>query len=209
MRVTRFALIALLTGTSLGGCSSGGPGFESFGDGGTINPNNPPAESWALPYLPLKKGLEWTYRMTKADGTVGTACENNGGSLKVTITDDSPDNGVPTYTLTYAPACFYEQMALHINAGGKLSETSLGGTYNYLEFPPVQGEQWAAGGASGAGYSWAEHQASITVQGVAYDDCWKRTYNGGFDWYCKDVGMVHMVANVWQDASWELTAKNF
>jgi hypothetical protein len=164
-------------------------------DGASVSP-------YALPYLPLSTGLSWTMKMTMADGSIGTSCENDGSMLTVTVTDSDAASATESYT----PGCFYDSIDYAISGG----IVSTGG-YEIYAFPPTQGGSWAGSGASSATYEWDQHFDSYTVAAGTFMDCWHLSINsGGYEQVlCKDVGVVLSAGTQFQDYRWELVSKSF
>ncbi len=174
-------------GTSGQGTSTGTePIGSSSGDA------DPPPD-FATPHFPLQLGLQWTYRLTRTDGSIGADCINDGREHVQTVTDET--GGV--FTKTEAPYCYSASLQFRIE--DPFVDVNNGAWYHQLLLPPVQGETWAAGGASGASYIWDEHHATYTVEAGVFEDCWRRKQQGYDVWelYCRDVGMVESYYDAW------------
>ncbi len=189
-----------LGSTSGGGDTTGGetPGAESStgrgpADDGSSTGDEPVAPDYATPHFPLEVGLQWSYRLTRTDGSVGQDCLDDGATHVMTVTDDA--GGV--FTRTEEPYCYFS--ALEFRVDGPYVEVNSGAWYHHLLLPPQQGESWPAGGASGASYVWDEHHETYTVEAGTFTDCWRRKQQGYDVWeiYCRDVGMVESFYDAW------------
>lgn len=162
--------------------------------------------AFATPYFPLQLGLQWKYRQTLFDGTIGTGCYDDGSTLTLQIGDFS--SGV--YSMQYQPACFYATIGYRVN-GNLVTESTSGGTYTAFDFPPVLNKTWAAGGVSGATYIWDMHYDTYTVAAGTFTDCFRWKQQGYETWQivCNGVGAVLSAGHSFQDYRWELTGKNF
>ena len=146
------------------------------------------APDYPTPHFPMALGLQWTYRFTRVDGEVGTACDNQGDEHVTTVSDFDAATGV--YTFTEEPWCYFA--ALEYRIDGDYIDVNSGAWYHQLLLPPELDATWAAGGASGATYVWDEHHETYTVEAGTFDDCWRRKQEGYDVWqiYCAGVGMV-------------------
>ncbi|MCR9160336.1 MAG: hypothetical protein ACE37F_18140 [Nannocystaceae bacterium] len=152
-----------------------------------------PAPDYATPHFPLQVGLQWSYRLTRTDGTIGESCIDDGSIHVMRMTDEQA--GV--FTRTEEPWCYFD--ALQFRVQGEYVDVNSGAWYHQLLLPPERGATWAAGGASGATYVWDAHHASYTVEAGTFEDCWRRTQQGYDVWeiYCRDVGMVESHYDAW------------
>ncbi len=165
------------------------PGTDS--SGGTGDEEPPP--DYATPHFPLQLGLQWSYRLTRTDGTLGADCLDNGDVHVMTISEES--GGV--FTRTEAPTCYFDSLEYRIDP--PYVDVNSGAWYRQLLLPPDNGATWAAGGASGATYIWDEHHPTYSVEAGTFDDCWRRKQQGYDVWeiYCRDVGMVESYYDAW------------
>ncbi|HEY8087946.1 MAG TPA: hypothetical protein VIF09_08875 [Polyangiaceae bacterium] len=170
---------AQATGKDAGGSAEGGASDASLPEGGSAEAAGP---SYATPYFPLAVGLSWTW----------PACTTGGSPVTTTISSDT--GGV--YTMTNPPGCYFGTLQYQVAAQASgdtyvyVIEPSGGGTYLEFDFPPAQGKTWAAGGASGAVYTWDQHFDTYTVPAGTFSDCWHMTVSGQTAVLCRDVGEV-------------------
>ena len=152
-----------------------------------------PPPDYATPHFPLQIGLQWSYRLTRTDGTLGADCLDNGDIHVMTISEES--GGV--FTRTEEPTCDFDTLEYRIDP--PYVDVNSGAWYRQLRLPPEDGATWAAGGASGATYIWDEHHPSYSVEAGTFDDCWRRKQQGYDVWeiYCRDVGMVESYYDAW------------
>jgi hypothetical protein len=169
------------SGADTGGAETGSTG-ASTSDTGASTPDYP------TPHFPLAVGLQWTYRLTRVDGEIGSACDNQGDEHVMTVDDFDASTGV--YTITEDPWCYFA--ALEYRIADPYVDVNSGAWYHQLLLPPELDATWAAGGASGATYVWDEHHPTYEVAAGTFDDCWRRKQEGYDVWqiYCRDVGMV-------------------
>jgi hypothetical protein len=98
--------------------------------------------------------------------------------------------------MTNPPGCYFGTLQYQVAAQASgdtyvyVIEPSGGGTYLEFDFPPAQGKTWAAGGASGAVYTWDQHFDTYTVPAGTFSDCWHMTVSGQTAVLCRDVGEV-------------------
>jgi hypothetical protein len=165
-------------------------GMDTTGDAETdaSSTSSGSTPDYPTPHFPLALGLQWTYRFTRVDGEVGTACDNQGDEHVTTVSDYDAATGV--YTFTEEPWCYFA--ALEYRIDGEYIDVNSGAWYHQLLLPPELDATWAAGGASGATYVWDEHHETYTVEAGTFDDCWRRKQEGYDVWqiYCAGVGMV-------------------
>jgi len=176
---------------------------------GPQQPDAPAVSPYADDFFPMAVGLEWKYQATKTDGTPGTACSNS-GTHSVAFTSTEQEGGGTVYIQSLSPGC-YTQTLKYRRIGAMIDVYSAGAWYHALDLPPQQGKSWAAGGASGASYTWEQHYPTYQVAAGNFSDCWKRKQNGYEVWeiYCKGVGMVLSHYAAWGgDARQELTWTN-
>ncbi len=172
---------------AMGTSTGGAPGDESStGD-------EPPPPDYATPHFPLQVGLQWSYRLTRTDGSTGETCIDDGAVHVMRMTEESA--GV--FTRTEAPFCDFESLAFRID--GAYVDVNNGAWYHQLLLPPEQDATWGAGGASGATYIWDEFHPSYSVEAGTFEDCWRRKQQGYDVWeiYCRDVGMVESYYDAW------------
>lgn len=179
------------------GSSGGDDGAETstgeVGGGESSTGDAPPPPDYATPHFPLQVGLQWSYRLTRTDGSTGRSCIDDGAIHVMRMTDESA--GV--FTRTEEPFCYFESLAFRID--GTYVDVNNGAWYHQLLLPPEMDATWAAGGASGATYIWDEFHPSYTVEAGTFEDCWRRKQQGYDVWeiYCRDVGMVESYYDAW------------
>ena len=162
-------------------------------DASSSGPDGPPPPDYATPHFPLQVGLQWRYRLTRTDRSLGGDCRNDGAEHVMTITDES--GGV--FTRTEDPYCDFASLQFRIE--GEFVDVSSGDWYHQLRLPPALDATWPAGGASGASYVWDAMYETHTVEAGTFSDCWRRTQQGYDVWeiYCRDVGMVESHYDAW------------
>lgn len=161
--------------------------------GGSSSSEGVPPPDYATPHFPLAVGLQWSYRLTRTDGTVGQSCLDDGAVHVMRVTEENA--GV--FTRTEEPSCYFD--ALQFRIDGAYVDVNNGAWYHQLLLPPEQDATWPAGGASGASYIWDEFHPSYTVEAGVFEDCWRRKQQGYDVWeiYCRDVGMVESFYDAW------------
>ncbi len=176
------------TSTGMGAHEGTSTGTQDSGSSG----DEPPPD-YVTPHFPLQVGLQWSYRLTRTDGTLGVDCLDNGDIHLMTIATENA--GV--FTRTEAPTCYFDVLEFRIDP--PYVDVNSGAWYRQLLLPPADGATWAAGGASGATYIWDEHHPSYSVEAGTFDDCWRRKQQGYDVWeiYCRDVGMVESYYDAW------------
>jgi hypothetical protein len=185
------------SGTSSGPSSTTGDetSGESTANETSGTTGSDPEPDYATPYFPLQVGLQWTYRLTRTSGELGTDCDNRGDEHVMSVTDFDAGTGV--YTRTEDPSCYFASLSFRVE--GDYIDVDNSAWYHHLLLPPELDATWAAGGASGATYIWDEHFDTYTVEAGTFDDCWRRKQQGYEVWevYCRNVGAVESHYAAW------------
>ncbi len=194
MKPRRFVLVLLAA------CGGAGPQSSAA--------DAPSQPATATPYFPLSVGRTWQYATSRVDGSIGTGCGADGVMHQMTVTSTHVDSGLDVFVRDETHACYSFESSLpyRIDQGNVEVNSDTTTWYLVFQFPPQLGATWAAGGLSGAQYTWDRQVASDTVAAGTFSDCWRRSQVGYDNWeiYCRDVGMVETHWATGDDSRFEL-----